>query len=75
MSPGHFCLDAVESNAIETLCPDALQKVYSNITFTSQSGTSENCAAAQLDGCTNKTMLNFTQDECTQKPLSGTNNV
>ncbi|XP_048740538.2 uncharacterized protein LOC125654591 [Ostrea edulis] len=63
--------DAVENNAIQTLCPEALQKVYSNVTFTSQSGTSENCAAAQLDGCTNKTMLNFTQDECTQKTLSG----
>ncbi|XP_061184835.1 uncharacterized protein LOC133192846 [Saccostrea echinata] len=62
--------DAVESNAIQTLCPETLQMVYSNITFTSNSATSDNCATAQLDGCTNKTMLNFSQDGCTQTTLS-----
>lgn len=62
--------DAVEDEAIQTLCPNALQMVYSNITFTSHSGTTENCVAAQMDGCTNKTMLNFTQGDCTEKTLS-----
>lgn len=66
------CLsDAVEDDAIQTLCPDALQMVYSNITFTSHSGTTENCVTAEMDGCTNKTMLNFTQGDCTEKTLSG----
>lgn len=67
-----ICLsDAVEDNTIKTLCPDALQMVYSNITFTSHTGTTENCVTAQMDGCTNKTMLNFTQGGCMEKTLSG----
>lgn len=68
----NICLsDAVEDDVIQTLCPNALQMVYSNITFTSHSGTTENCVTAEMDGCTNKTMLNFTQGDCTEKTLSG----
>ena len=66
-----MCIDAVELDAIQTLCPSSLQMVYSNITFTSHSGSTENCATAQMDGCTNKTMLNFTQGACAEKTLSG----